>query len=81
MPPLTLTSSILVNFKDTTPPETELVIRSRVVEIKQSSSPTGRTSVEVDVHIYQAAQEVGGPEKLLVHASGLFKRLGAARAL
>ncbi|MEW5307262.1 MAG: hypothetical protein WDW38_002494 [Sanguina aurantia] len=82
MPPLTLTSSMLINFKDTTPPDTELVIRSRVVEVKQSSAPTGgRTSVEVDIHIYEAGHAAGAPERLLVHASGLFKRLGAARAL
>jgi hypothetical protein len=38
-PPLTLTASILVSFKEPAPPNTPLVVRSSVVEIKEGSQP------------------------------------------
>lgn len=38
-PPLTLTASVLVSFKEPAPPNTPLVIRSSIVEIKEGSQP------------------------------------------
>jgi hypothetical protein len=35
----------------------------------------------VDVSILQAAPEGGGAERLLVSSTGIFKKLGALRAL
>lgn len=143
-PPLTLTASILVSYKEPAPPDTPLVVRSSVVEVKEGSqagvskvrvrfwmggggmrdrgAPGGRgrrgwlrkqhttqrnathstrrlsvprflwahppplprppqSSVEVDVSILQAAPEGGGAERLLVSATGIFKKLGALRSL
>jgi hypothetical protein len=37
--------------------------------------------VEVDVSVLQAAPEGGGAEQLLASATGIFKKLGALRAL
>jgi hypothetical protein len=38
-PPLTLTASILVSYREPAPPGTPLVVRSSVVEIKEGPSP------------------------------------------
>ncbi len=38
-PPLTLTASILVSFKEPAPPGAVLIVRSNVVEIKEGSQP------------------------------------------
>jgi hypothetical protein len=38
-PPLTLTASILVSFKEPAPPNTPLVVRSSVVEVKEGDQP------------------------------------------
>lgn len=40
-----------------------------------------QASVEVDVSVLQAAPEGGGAEQLLASATGIFKKLGALRAL
>ncbi|GBF99895.1 hypothetical protein Rsub_12691 [Raphidocelis subcapitata] len=83
VPPLTLTASILITFREPAPPDTPLVVRSTVVEVKEGGQPgVGKASVEVDVSILQAAPEGGGgAEKLLATATAIFKKLGAARAL
>eukprot|EP00877_Chromochloris_zofingiensis_P002939 jgi/Chrzof1/12646/Cz07g02070.t1 len=79
-PPLTLTASMLVSYKEPTPPDTELVVRSNVVAIKDGTHPgLGKCSVEVDIGIYQT--QLDGSEKLLVTGTGIYKRLGALRAL
>ncbi|GBF98970.1 hypothetical protein Rsub_11556 [Raphidocelis subcapitata] len=81
-PPLTLTASVLVSFKEPAPPGTPLVVRSNVVEIREGSQPgVGKASVEVDITVSQAAPPEGGAEKLLASATGIFKKLGALRAL
>ncbi|KAI8466051.1 MAG: HotDog domain-containing protein [Monoraphidium minutum] len=81
-PPLTLTASILVSYKEPAPPGTPLVVRSSVVEVKEGSQPgVAKSSVEVDVSILEAAPEGGGAGRLLVSATGIFKKLGALRAL
>lgn len=81
-PPLTLTASILVSYKEPAPPGVPLVVRSNVVEIKEGSQPgVCKSSVEVDVSILQAGPEGGGAERLLVSATGIYKKLGALRAL
>eukprot|EP00887_Chlorella_sp_A99_P000487 scaffold17.g487.t1 len=61
-PPLTLTYEMLVTYKEPTPPDETLIIRSQIV----------------DMNMYQS---LGGHEKLLCSATGLFKKLGALRAL
>lgn len=37
--------------------------------------------MEVDITVLQAAPPEGGAEKLLASATGIFKKLGALRAL
>ena len=79
-PPLTLTKSVFISYKDPTPPDTQLVLRSKVVAIKESTSPAIKCSVEVDVSVFELPED-GSPEKLLVHGTVLCKRLGALRAM
>lgn len=79
-PPLTLTASMLVSYKEPTPPDTELVVRSHVVAVRENQNPgLGKAAVEVDVAIL--LPQADGSEKLLVQGTGIFKRLGALRAL
>ncbi len=55
-------------------------MRSHIISIQDNAHPgLGKSTVEVDVSIYQ--QLPGGQEKLLVHGTGIFKRLGALRAM
>lgn len=77
-PPLTLTYEMLVTYKEPTPPDETLIIRSQIVRIKESDQPGGKATVQVDMNMYQS---LGGHEKLLCSATGLFKKLGALRAL
>ena len=52
----------------------------QVTNVKSGSSiGVGKTTVEVDLALYE--QEPNGHERLLVTASGIFKRMGALRAL
>ncbi|KAF5834906.1 hypothetical protein DUNSADRAFT_8177 [Dunaliella salina] len=81
-PPLTLTQSMFVTYKEPTPPEKELLVQSQVVSLKQSTRPgQGKSSVEVQVQIFLVPTEEGEAPKLLVQGLGVFKRLGALRAL
>lgn len=81
-PPLTLTAELLVNYREPTPPGTPLTVRSHVVRIKESSSPgSGKASVHVDLTLHSGGGPGGPPERLLATASGIFKKLGALRAL
>lgn len=79
-PPLTLTASAFISYKEPTPPDTPLVLRSKVVAVKESASPeVNRATVEVDVTVYEKLP--GGQEKLLVSGTVMCKRLGALREL
>ncbi|KAF6264506.1 HotDog domain-containing protein [Scenedesmus sp. NREL 46B-D3] len=79
-PPLTLTASMLVSYKEPSPPDTELIVRSHVVAVRENQNPgMGKVAVEVDVAVL--LPQADGSEKLLVQGTGIFKRLGALRAL
>eukprot|EP00882_Tetradesmus_deserticola_P002283 GHRQ01002436.1.p1 GENE.GHRQ01002436.1~~GHRQ01002436.1.p1 ORF type:complete len:239 (+),score=66.71 GHRQ01002436.1:342-1058(+) len=79
-PPLTLTASMLVSYKEPSPPDTELIVRSHVVAVRENQNPgLGKVAVEVDVAVL--LPQADGSEKLLVQGTGIFKRLGALRAL
>lgn len=79
-PPLTLTASMFMSFKEPTPPDVPLTIRSNVMSVKESTHPgLGKATVEVDLSLYQVLPD--GTEHLLVCGTGMFKRLGALRAM
>ncbi|GAX79890.1 hypothetical protein CEUSTIGMA_g7330.t1 [Chlamydomonas eustigma] len=79
-PPLTLTASIFVSFKEPTPPDTPLLVRSTIISIKDSTQPgVSKPSVEVDIAVY--AKSSDGPDKLLAHGTVMCKRQGALRAI
>ena len=81
-PPLTLTAELLVNYREPTPPGVPLTVRSSVVRVRESSSPgSGKASVHIDLTLHAGGGPGGGPERLLATASGIFKKLGALRAL
>ncbi|KAI7839781.1 hypothetical protein COHA_006581 [Chlorella ohadii] len=77
-PPLTLTYEMLTTFKETTPPAEPLILRSQIVRIRESDTPGSKATVQVDMSLYHS---LGGHEKLLASATGIFKKLGALRAL
>lgn len=77
---VTLVLCLQVSYKEPSPPDTELVVRSQVVAVRENQNPgLGKAAVEVDVAIL--LPQVDGSEKLLVQGTGIFKRLGALRAL
>lgn len=54
-----------VSYKEPTPPDTELVVRSHVVAVRENQNPgLGKAAVEVDVAIL--LPQADGSEKLLV---------------
>lgn len=77
-PPLTLTFELLVTYQEPTPPDEPLVVRSHVVKVKESGEVGAKATVQVDMTLHHM---MGGQEKLLATASGIFKKLGALRAL
>ncbi|CAL5219195.1 g984 [Coccomyxa viridis] len=80
-PPLTLTAELLVRYREATPPNEQLVVRSSVVSIKENTEKIGggKPSVQVDITLHKADED--GSERLLATATGIFKKLGALRAL
>mmetsp|Transcript_19511 Transcript_19511/g.58975 ORF Transcript_19511/g.58975 Transcript_19511/m.58975 type:complete len:228 (-) Transcript_19511:1091-1774(-) len=81
-PPLTLTSEMLVNFRAPTPADEELVVRSQVVAIRDKDKlpPGVKPQVQVDLELLQQVE--GSDEmRVLATATGIFKRMGALRAL
>lgn len=68
-----------MTFKEPTPPDTPLHVRSKVIQVKESTNPgVSKASVEVDVSIYEKTPT---GDRLLVHGTGVFVRMGALRAL
>lgn len=87
-PPLTLTYEMLITYEEPTPPNEELIVRSRILEVKESDSVGSKATVHVELELLQktstpSAGHSGGEggEKLLATGSGIFKKLGALRAL
>ncbi|KFM27478.1 hypothetical protein F751_6059 [Auxenochlorella protothecoides] len=77
-PPLTLTYELLVTFKEPTPPGVPLVVKSHVTRVQDVQEAGQKAGVQVDMKLYQA---MGAHEKLLAEANGIFKKVGALRAL
>lgn len=67
-------------YREPTPPNVPLLIRSQVTRISDSGrAGIGKVTVEVDMAVY--LERPDGSTKVLVTASGIFKKLGALRAL
>jgi hypothetical protein len=50
-----------VSYREPTPPDTDLVLRSQVVNVRESTHPgLGKASVEVDVVVLQVRGWGGG---------------------
>jgi hypothetical protein len=71
-----------VSYKEPTPPDTELVVRSHVVAVRENTNPgLGKAAVEVDIAILLPQPD--GSEKLLVQVGvGLWgaRQPGCARS-
>ena len=64
--------------KEPTPPDEPLVVRSQITRVKDTGEVGSKATVQVDTSLYQL---IGGHEKLLATSTGIFKKLGALRAL
>lgn len=73
-PSVPLPARAQVSYKEPTPPDTELVVRSHVVAVRENQNPgLGKAAVEVDVAIL--LPEADGSEKLLVQVGqGVWER-------
>ncbi|DBB06145.1 TPA: hypothetical protein ACH3X3_009698 [Trebouxia sp. C0006] len=78
-PPLTLTTQVLIRYKQPTPAETPLVLRSQVVKMELLSGPGRKATVQVQLTLHKL--NAGGKETLLASAQGVYKKLGALRAM
>lgn len=78
-PPLTLTYEMLVTYEEPTPPNEDLVLRSTIVNIREGDQVGSKATVQVDLTLHQKMDK--NQEKLLATGSGIFKKLGALRAL
>ena len=77
-----LRAAMQVNYREPTPPDAELVVRSSVVKIRDSAEVgSGKPSVQVDLALCLVQGESEADEKLLASATGIFKKMGALRAL
>ena len=77
-PPLTVVAEMLINYQEPTPPEEELTLRTTVIDINDSGKVGSKATVHVDLSLLRKTP-VG--EKVLCSGSGIFKKLGALRAL
>ena len=51
---------VQVSYREPTPPDVELIVRSQVVKVKESTHPgLGKSSVEVDVVVMQVNKRGG----------------------
>ncbi|KAK9818473.1 hypothetical protein WJX74_007402 [Apatococcus lobatus] len=82
-PPMTLTAELLVQHRRPCPPDTDIVLRSHVLEIRGGPSAGypgtgGKVAVEVELNLMLPE---GGRSNLVSTARGIFKRVAAVRAL
>ena len=68
-----------IRYKQPTPAETPLVLRSQVVKMELLSGPGRKATVQVQLTLHKL--NAGGKETLLASAQGVYKKLGALRAM
>ena len=77
-PPLTVVAEMFVTYVEPTPPDEELYVRTEIVDIVSPSDVGSKSTVHVSLRLVQKTP-LG--EKLLCKGEGVFKKLGALRAL
>lgn len=81
-PPLTTVAEILIKYEEPTPPHEELLLRSRVVDVQETSGiPGSKATVHVELSLAQRTHMGDGGELTIATGTGIFKKLGALRAL
>lgn len=78
-PPLTLTTEVLIRFRQPTPADVPLVLRSQVAKMELQSGPGRKATVQVQLTLHRMSP--GGKQTLLASAEGVYKKLGALRAM
>ncbi len=78
-PPLTVVAEMLVTYHEPSPPDEELIVRTEVVDVISSGEVGSKSTVHVSLKLMQ--KTALGTEKLLCTGEGVFKKLGALRAL
>jgi predicted thioesterase len=79
-PPLTLTKELLVSYREPTPPGEPLMVRSKVTRIKDTGEVGQKAAVQVELELLHR-DAATGQERVLAMGSGIFKKMGALRAL
>lgn len=77
-PPLTVVAEMLIKYEEPTPPDEDLILRTSVVDIKDTGKVGSKATVHVELSMLQRTA-VG--DKVLATGHGIFKKLGALRAL
>lgn len=80
-PPLTVVYEMLITHEEPTPPNEELILRSRVIDIQENGGLGSKATVHVDLELLQKSQTGEDSERVIASGSGIFKKLGALRAL
>jgi hypothetical protein len=80
-PPLTVVYEMLITHEEPTPPNEELILRSKVVDIQENGGVGSKATVHVDLALLQKFQTDEDSERVIATGSGIFKKLGALRAL
>lgn len=81
-PPLTTVAEILIKYEEPTPPNEELLLRSHVVNVEETGGVGSKATVHVELTLLQKVQHMGqGGEVTIASGTGIFKKLGALRAL
>ena len=68
-----------IRYKQPTPAETPLILRSQVAKMELMSGPGRKATVQVQLTLHKLS--LGGKESLLASAEGVYKKLGALRAM
>ena len=70
---------IQIRFRQPTPADAPLVLRSQIAKLDLQSGPGKKATVHVQSTLHRV--DPGGKETLLALAEGVYKKLGAVRAM
>lgn len=68
-----------IRFQQPTPADVPLVLRSQLAKLQLQSGPGRKATVQVHLTLHRLNS--GGKETLLASAEGVYKKLGALRAM